>query len=115
MSFRDHSERFWINATPKIPVNKRREKINRSAPAPKLPDAGSKYGKKKPKVVGMSRTLWAMSDKNPAARIVNFLEKDCDMLCKRIAQNKLFFYHCYVHDKTALFKLLLALNVRERI
>jgi hypothetical protein len=92
-----------------MPANKNMDNANRTAPGAKLFD--SRDGKKNPKIVGVSRRLWAMSDTTPVAIRRTFLNENRDMLCKRIAQKGHFFYRRYTHDQPIYFKLLSALKV----
>jgi hypothetical protein len=76
------------------PANKIMEKTKSAAPKAKL--LGLREGKTTPHVVGVRSRLWAMNDNTPVAIRMTFLVDNRDMLCKRIAQKRLFFYRRYL-------------------
>lgn len=115
IKFVRHSNGFLSNSVLMMPVNKTIEKTKRIAPGVKLAGVPARKGKKNPHIVGVRRRLWAMSDSPPVAIRTSFVYENRDMLCKRIAQKGLFFYHRYLHDRSVPGRLLSALKVTKSI
>jgi hypothetical protein len=91
-------------------MNKTIENTKNAAPIATLPRV-RKDGKRKPKDVGNSKMLCARSDNIPAAIRRVFLNERRDMVFKRIAQKRVFFYSAAIHDKRFHLRLLSTLKV----
>jgi hypothetical protein len=97
-----------------IAINTNMENMKSVAPIATLPHS-LKDCKMRPTVFGRSKIPCARSDNTPAMTRRDFVNESRDIIFKRIAQKRNFFYQPGIHDQRLYFKLLSTLKVFKRI
>src|ERR1051325_3589042 len=110
ITFARHSDRLLENCPRMNIINKIIENRKKTVPKAELPQGIIDSGGT-PNNSGWSRIACAMRDDTPAVIKRVFLSESRDMIFKRIAQKRFFFYRPAIHDKRSSLRLLSTLKV----